>query len=193
MPEGLALSDSEKEEALADSLQTQFQPVDHPTHPAVLEKIIEAMGSSDYAPASEPKLTSPSEVIQATGGIKGGKAPCVNGIPNWVLRHVSKRTITFLTKVFTAVLRRQYFPLAWKHARVVSTVKPGKDPMLPFSNRPINLLGIVRNLFEKIQLTGILQEVSERGLLRYERFGFRLGHSITLRLARLFERLTREL
>jgi hypothetical protein len=51
-----------------------------------------------------------------------------------------KRAIIFLTKLFNAVLCRLYFPPAWKHVRVASILKPGKDPRkhLPFS--PISLL-----------------------------------------------------
>jgi hypothetical protein len=92
----------------------------------------EAMCAYDYAPASEPKLTSPSEVLQAIRGLKVGKAPGPNGVPNRILRHLLKRAITLLTKVFNAVLRRQYFPSAWKHARVVSILKPGKKSHAAF-------------------------------------------------------------
>jgi hypothetical protein len=56
-----------------------------------------------------------------------GKSVCgVNSIPNRVLTRLPKCAKTFLTKVFYAVLRRQQFPLAWKNARVVSTLKPEK-------------------------------------------------------------------
>jgi hypothetical protein len=75
-----------------------------------------------------------------------------------------KRAITFLTKLFNAVLRRQYIPPAWKHARVVSILKPGKDPTLPSSYRLITLLDTVGKLFEKILLARVLREVNERGL-----------------------------
>jgi hypothetical protein len=40
---GLALSDSEKAEALADSLEAQFQPVKDPSSTAVTEVVNEAM------------------------------------------------------------------------------------------------------------------------------------------------------
>jgi hypothetical protein len=57
-------------------------------------------------------------------------------------------------KVSNAVLRRQYFPQAWKHARVVPILKLGKGPTLPSSYRPIILLDTVGKLFEKIYSLG---------------------------------------
>jgi hypothetical protein len=123
-------------------------------------------------------------------GLKVGKAPCPNGTPNRVLRDLPQRAITFLTKVFNAVLRRQYFPPIWKHARVVPILKQAKDPTRSSSYRPIRLLDSVGKLYEKFLLTRVLREVNERGLLRDEQFGFRLKHS-TLQLARLVERVNR--
>jgi hypothetical protein len=48
----------------------------------------------------------------------------------------------------------------------------GKDPMLPSSYRPINLLDTVGKLFEKILLTRVLREVNECRLLGDKQFGF---------------------
>ena len=80
-PGGIALSDSEKAEALADTLETQFQPVADPSVPAV-EMVDVALRSYFQTPASEPKLTNPDEVHKAIRGLKVGKAPGPNGIPN---------------------------------------------------------------------------------------------------------------
>jgi hypothetical protein len=154
-------------------VEAQFQPVNDPSSPAVSELVKEAMRPYEYAPASERKLTSPSDVLEAIKGLKVGKALGPNGVPNRALRHLPKRAITFLGKLFNAVLRRQYIPPAWKHARVVSTLKPGKDPTLSSSYRPTSLLDTVGKLFGKILLARVLREVNERGLLRDEQFGFR--------------------
>jgi hypothetical protein len=59
VPGGLALSDFEKEEALAYSLEAQFQPVNDPLSLADIEVINEVMRAYEHSPASEPKLTSP--------------------------------------------------------------------------------------------------------------------------------------
>jgi hypothetical protein len=191
VPSGLAVSDSEKAEALADILEAQFQPVDDQSDPAFTEVADKAMRAYEYTPVSEPTLTTPSDVLQTSKALKAGKAPGLNGIPNRVLRHLTKRAITFRMKVFNAILRTQYFPPAWKHARVVPTVKPGKEPTLPSSFKPIRLLDTVGKLFLKILITRVLREVNERGLLRDEQFAFRPGHSKTLQLARVVERVNR--
>jgi hypothetical protein len=78
---GLALSDSEKAEALVDGLEAQFQPVDDLLDLAVIKMVNEPVHAYEYAPASEQKLASPSEVLQAIKGLKVGKALGSNSIP----------------------------------------------------------------------------------------------------------------
>jgi hypothetical protein len=52
-PGGIALSDSEKAEALTDSLEAQFQPVADPSDPAVIETVDVALRAYSYEPAGE--------------------------------------------------------------------------------------------------------------------------------------------
>jgi hypothetical protein len=89
------------------------------------------------------------------------------------------------------IFRSQYFPAAWKHARVFSVLKHGKDPALLSSYRPISLIDRIGKLFEKILLSRILYKVSGRGLLRNGQFGFGPKHSTALQLVRLVERVSK--
>jgi Reverse transcriptase (RNA-dependent DNA polymerase). len=86
------------------------------------------------------------------------------------------------------------------HSAIPSYMKPrlsdrhpqtgeGSGTAVPY--RPISLLDTVGQSFEKILLDKILGEISERGLMRDEQFGFRSKQSTSLLLARLFERVTR--
>ena len=50
---------------------------------------------------------------------------------------------------------------------------------------------MIGKLFIKILLPRILLEVSQRGLMREEQFGFKPRHSTSLQLARLVRRITR--
>ena len=115
-PGVLALSASEKAEALADSLEVQFQTANDPSVPAVIEEVNEAMRAYSFAPASEPKLTNPAEVQDAIRGLKVGKAPGPDGIPNRALKHLPLCAVSLLVVLFNAILRTQYYLAAWKHA-----------------------------------------------------------------------------
>jgi hypothetical protein len=109
-PGGVALSDSEKAEALADSLEAQFQPVDDPSDPAFTEMVDVEMRAYEYTPASEPTLITPSEVLQATRGLEVSKAGSPRSITKRVLKYLPLRAITFFLKVFNLVLCRYYLP-----------------------------------------------------------------------------------
>jgi hypothetical protein len=95
-----------------------------------------------------------------------------------------------VVQIFNAILLTHHFPTLWKHDRVISILKPGKNPARNSSYRPMSFLDTIGKIFEKILLARILNEVSERGLLRDEQFGFRPGHSTSLQLPRLIERIT---
>ena len=112
-------------------------------------------------------------------------------MPNRALKHLPQRAVSLLVHIFNAILLTHYLPIVWKHARVITILKPGKDPALPSSYRPISLLDTIGKLFEKILLARMLHEVSERGLTRDEQFGFRPRHSTSLQLPRLVERTKR--
>jgi hypothetical protein len=107
---GIALSDSEKAEALADSLEAQFQPVADPSDPAVIETVDVALRAYPYERASEPISINPAEVQDAIRGLKIGKATGPDGIPNRALKHLPQRMILLLVAPFNAILRTQYFP-----------------------------------------------------------------------------------
>jgi hypothetical protein len=78
---GIALSDSEKAEALAESLEAQFQPVTAHSVPAVIEMVDVTLELYFRTPANEPKLTDPEEVHEAIRSLELGKAPGPNIIP----------------------------------------------------------------------------------------------------------------
>jgi hypothetical protein len=144
-----------------------------PSVPAVIETVDVALKSYFQAPASEPNLTNPDKVNEAIRDLKVGKDPGPKGIPNRALKHLPQRAVFLLVQIFNAIFLTHHFPSLWKHARVISILKPGKDLALPSSYRPISLLDVIGKLFEKTVLARILREISERGLMRDEPFGFR--------------------
>jgi DNA-binding PucR family transcriptional regulator len=116
-PGGIALSDSEKAEALADSHEAQFQPVTDLSDPAVIETVDVALRAYSYEPASEPILTDLTEVQHAIQGLKISKAPGPDGIPNRALKHLRQPMILQLVALFNerGLLRDEQFGFRPKH------------------------------------------------------------------------------
>ena len=108
-PEDLALSDREKAEALADSLESQFQPVSVPSDPVIIAMVAVALRAHSFALASESNLTNPDEVQEAIRGFKLGKAPGPDGIPNRTLKHLPLRAISLLVMLFNDILTSSIF------------------------------------------------------------------------------------
>jgi len=107
-------------------------------------------------PASEPKLINPEVVQEATRCLKGRKALSPNSSPKRALERLPQRAVSFLVLILSSILLTRHFPTAWNYAQVVSVLKPGKDPALPKSYRPISLLDAIGKLFLKILLARIL-------------------------------------
>jgi hypothetical protein len=120
-----------------------------------------------------------------------GKAQGPNDIPNRAVNHLPQRAISLLVTILNAALLAQFLPAVWKHDRIISILKPGKDPALLSSYRPINLLDNIGKFSENTILSSILSEVRGRVLLRDEQFGFRTKHSNSLQLVRPVETVTR--
>jgi hypothetical protein len=133
--------------------------------PTVIEIVDVAQRSYFMTPSSEPKLTKPEEFQEAISDLKFSKAPGPNGIPNGALKRIQQRAVSFLVQIFNGVLLGYHFLTVCKHARVISLLKPGKDPTLASFYRPISLLDKYGKLFQKILLARILHELSERGLM----------------------------
>ena len=128
--------DSEKAEALAESIEAQFQPVKEPSAPAIIEVVDEVMRAYLFVPASEPKLTDTPEIQDAIRGLKVGKAPGPNGIPSRALKHTPLRVVSLLVMLFNAILRMQYLPPAWKHARDFHHETPRRIQLCPYLINP---------------------------------------------------------
>jgi hypothetical protein len=169
MPAELALSESERGEGMTDSLEAQFQPMDDAPEQTDTGMAHERMHASEYAPGRKEKLVSHRESYRPSSDSKLARlrARTVHQTVSW---DTYPSAITFLTIVFKAVVRRQYFPPAWKHARLVSIQKPRKKSMLP--SDALRLHDTVGKPFQQILLTRVLQEVNEHGLLRDEQYGF---------------------
>lgn len=154
-----------------------------PFEGAVAEGVATVVQSDSLVP-EEAGVTA-DELASLARGLRNMKAPGFDQTFNLELKHLSQGSFAFVARLFNRCWELGYFPSVWKLAKVIPVLKPGKDPSVPKSYRPISLLSALSKLFEKTIQTRILFFIDENGVLPEEQFGFRKGRSTIHQLSRV--------
>lgn len=138
----------------------------------------------------EPNLdaatyTTPIELKAIIRRLKTSKAPGIDGIQNILLKKLPLQAIVLLTKTINGCIKIGYFPTAFKCAKVLPIPKPGKDPKLPTSYRPISLLSSLGKVLERVILARLNAFTERENVLASEQFGFRPEHSTVHQVKRV--------
>ena len=182
-PNGLLFSAKDKAELLADSLEQQFSPNPGPDLPEVSATIFRLKSTQ---PNSNLHST-PGTISDILSKLPKRKAPGEDLITNSALRFLPKNMILVLNKIINGCLRLCYFPTIWKKAIIIGILKPGKDPTIPVSYRPIALLSSTSKVLEKVILQQLKLQLVDR--IIPEQAAFRQEHSTTHQLVNLVDQL----
>jgi hypothetical protein len=135
-------------------------------------------------------LTNLYEVKSKILSLKPRSAPGEDGITSTMLRNVSRKSLSYLTRLFNHLLRRSLFLNTWKRAEVIPLPKPNKPTTDPNSYRPISLLSTVGKLFERLIASRLTSFVNQQHRLPQEQLGFPKKHSTVSQLARISDHIT---
>ena len=132
----------------------------------------------------ENDITTP-EVSSAIKSLKLDKAPGPDGIHNEFIKNCGTKLVHWLNEFLNICCRHIRIPKQWRHANVISILKPGKPEASLRSYLPISLLCTTYKLLEQILLTRIESIIDK--LLPKEQAGFRKGCSTVDQVAKLTE------
>jgi len=101
------------------------------------------------------------------------KAPGEDGITGKVYKSAFEVFPRFITAMYNGCLRRGLFPKRWKTAKLIPTVKPGKENSDYVSKfRPINFLNTGGKVLEKLLINRINRHVFAHDITNKNQFGF---------------------
>ncbi|GFU02594.1 probable RNA-directed DNA polymerase from transposon X-element [Trichonephila clavipes] len=107
-----------------------------------------------------------------------------------MLKNFPIKLILILTILINKILKFNHFPDNWKEAIIFPINKPGKDPHLASSYRPISLLSTIGKLTESIILHRLKNFINENNILNPNQYGFTNMLSTLHPLLRLTENIS---
>jgi len=134
--------------------------VAYPSVLAVIGIVNVALRYSFITTTIDPKLINAEDVQECPQMFQVQQGSGPERFPGQGFEAFPYRAVSFLVLIFKALLHTNHFRTECKYVRVISILKPGKDPTLPSSYRPICFLDSIGKLFEKVLVTRILIEVS---------------------------------
>lgn len=141
-------------------------------------------------PFDTSTLITPYELHRTIQKLHSKKAAGPDKITPTALKHLPRKMIVLLTRLFNTILQFVYFPPQYKVARVIVIPKPGKDLLYTQNHRPISLLPTISKVFERLIYSRLFKFVHEHNLIPDHQFGFRPQFNIVGQLVRVVETIT---
>lgn len=176
-----ARSNEDKANVFAEHLTQVFTP----TSSVIDETEIQTYLDAACQLSPPVKAFASSEVLSEIKLSNSHKAPGYDLIVGEILKHLPKKAIVLLTTIYNSILRLCHYPIQWKFAQIIMVAKSGKPPTDPTSYRPISLLPLLSNIFERLLLNRIKEIVPIGNLIPEHQFGFREKHSTVQQCHRL--------
>lgn len=191
-PHGLALTDKEKADTLAETLLNTHKLTLNKSNNLTIAEVERAIKNFYKKQITTPyeDLTTPAEIKKYIKTLKSNKAPGEDKISNRMLKNIPRKTIIQLNHILNNCIKQQYFPNVWKNGVVLPFKKPNKNHSHPVNYRPISLLPTMGKLLERIILNRIKKFEDEHKTSIQEQFGFKANHSTLHQLARLTDIIT---
>ena len=135
----------------------------------------EGAGSSEEGGMLD-KLFSVTELNNALRKL-GKSTPGRDSICYGMLENLGERGKEVLVKLFNKVWQEGIIPSCWKESVVIPIKKPGMDPTLPDSYRPIALTSQMGKVMERMVNDRLVYYLETKGMINVYQSGFRRGRS----------------
>ena len=175
-----ARSNQEKSELFAQHFARIFTP-----HNEEQDQAIEQNLTTPITSQQTITNATPNEIKEAIKSMGLKKAPGPDQITPKMMKELPKKGIVLLTYIFNGIIRMFYWPKQIKISQVIPIAKPGKDPTVVTSYRPISLISVLSKVFEKLLLRRINKDLRPDEWIPHHQFGFRQGHSTIQQIHRI--------
>ena len=129
---------------------------------------------------------TPSKVQKSIKKAKNTTSSGPDNICNLHLKHLGPQGVKALTNICNYSYSHCIIPTIWKRGKIITLLKPNKDPTQPSSYRPVTLLCTPSKILEHL----ILNLISPHIPLAQSQHGFRPLHSTSTLLTNLTQQIS---
>ena len=149
------------------------------------DRIIRKQLHSTKISENLPSQFTPNMVKTAIKKAGSSKARGPDNISYAHLKNLGPTALDVLTDIFNLTIKTNAIPAIWKIATIVPILKPGKNPTIAASYRPVSLLSNVSKILERLVLAKITPDLT----FSPTQHGFRSQHSTTTLLTNLSQKI----
>ena len=132
--------------------------------------------------------TTCAEIEEICLGLKSNKGAGWDGVSPRVIKASAREIGAPLSQLYNYCLRSGHYPSCFKVARVVPVFK-SEDPT-QFSNyRPVSVLPVLSQIFERIINLRLVKFFEEQKVIIPGQYGFRSGHSTAMAIVDMVEKV----
>jgi ribonuclease HI len=132
-----------------------------------------------------------AEIFRAIRDLKNDTSPGDDKISYEMLKHLPRKAVKIILKLFNQCWLSGKLPSEFKHAVVLPIHKPDKDPTNPSSYRPISLTNTIGKLMERLVTNRLNWFLEKNLLLNNNQSGFRHGRSTQDNIIRLQDQINK--
>jgi len=132
--------------------------------------------------------TSANEVEEICRELNPRKGMGWDGISPKVIKAVSRELSGSLSRLYNCCMREGYYPACFKIARVVPVFK-SEDPTLFSNYRPVSVLPVLSQIFERILKVRLVNFLEKHKVIIPGQYGFRAGHSTDMAIMDMVEKV----
>jgi hypothetical protein len=132
-----------------------FTPEDNTQSDSEFHKQIRAQTQGTITTPDDREFTL-TEIRNAVVSLNNKKVPGEDGITGEIFKQTFEIFPKYITAIYNEFLRRRVFPKRWKRAKLIPTVKPGKEDSEEVTKfRPISQYNSLLNINFAKQTTAI--------------------------------------
>ena len=132
--------------------------------------------------------TTAREVEDTCRRLDPGKGMGWDGISPKVVKAVARELSGSLSRLFNCCMREGFYPTSFKVARVVPVFK-AEDPTLFSNYRPVSVLPVLSQIFERILKVRLVEFFDKHAVVISGQYGFRSGHSTDMAILDMVEKV----